>query len=225
MRSINALFNTQVRKIRCDGLPGGCSPCLQNNTECRTTDRITGRATQRGYVEGIEQQNRDLQQRVRELEQRLMQTGIDAKSANGFHDAASSSYEYNQSSTTQGSAWRSTAPPYTSQTGNGLTPPQREKNGFRESSTIRADSVGDNYLGISTSGSALSSINGTALSILGMTIDIADFMCDDMDEPDKSAIRQPLYNKSYQAFLRTAFNMNPPNKASFLRYDWDASFF
>src|SRR6187402_2065114 len=95
----------QVRKIRCDGLPGGCSPCLQNNTECRTTDRITGRATQRGYVEGIEQQNRALSERVQELEKRLMQSGIDVKPSNIYHDAAASNYDYNQSSSSQAPAW------------------------------------------------------------------------------------------------------------------------
>ena len=43
----------QTRKIRCDPQPGGCSPCAQNNTECRTTDRITGLARSRGHAENL----------------------------------------------------------------------------------------------------------------------------------------------------------------------------
>lgn len=42
-----------------------------------------------------------------------------------------------------------------------------------------------------------------------MEIDIADFDSVDMDEPDPSLSHQQLYNKSYQAFLQTALNINP----------------
>jgi len=85
-------FFPQVRKIRCDGLPGGCSPCLQNNTECRTTDRITGRATSRGYVEGLEQQNRDMEARIRDLETMMVQQGLDVKPTNGYHSQSASNF-------------------------------------------------------------------------------------------------------------------------------------
>ncbi|KAI9684154.1 MAG: hypothetical protein M1829_003424 [Trizodia sp. TS-e1964] len=70
-RTGQACDRCKVRKIRCDGLRGGCSPCSQNNTPCRTTDRITGRATSRGYVEDLEDRNRELEERVKELEARL----------------------------------------------------------------------------------------------------------------------------------------------------------
>jgi hypothetical protein len=198
-----------VRKIRCDGLPGGCSPCLQNNTECRTTDRITGRATQRGYVEGLEQQNRDIQHRIRELEQRLIQSGADIKPSDRYHSTASSSYDYNQPSSAQASSWSPAGPSYPPQSSNTLTAQQQETNMFRTLPVFRTGCTGDNYLGVSPGNSNLSSIKGTALSILGMEIDIADFESSDMDEPDASSFHLQLYNKSYQAFLQSALNINP----------------
>lgn len=75
--------------------------------------------------------------------------------------------------------------------------------------SFRAGFTGDNYLGINPGNSTLSSIKGTALSILGMEIDIADFDSLDMDEPDSSVFHPQLYNKSYQSFLQTALNINP----------------
>jgi hypothetical protein len=170
---------------------------LQNNTECRTTDRITGRATSRGYVEGLEQQNRDLMLRVQELER-------EKKASNGYQNT---SYEYAQAlSNVQRPAYSPTEYP---QTGSGLVGQQQETNMFRALPTFRAGCTGDNYLGVSPGNSNLSSIKGTALSILGMEIDIADFDSLDMDEPDASVFHPQLYNKSYQAFLQSALNINP----------------
>lgn len=80
---------------------------------------------------------------------------------------------------------------------------------FRALPAFRAGCTGDNYLGVSPGNSNLSSIKGTALSILGMEIDIADFDSLDMDEPDASVFHPQLYNKSYQAFLQSALNINP----------------
>ena len=72
------------------------------------------------------------------------------------------------------------------------------------------------------------SVKGTALSILGMEIDIADFDSPDMDEPDPSVFHPQLYNKSYQAFLQTILNVNAriekvdlPNRTQGVTYcDW-----
>ncbi|RFU32708.1 hypothetical protein B7463_g3610, partial [Scytalidium lignicola] len=210
-RTGQACDRCKIRKIRCDGLPGGCSPCLQNNTECRTTDRITGRATSRGYVEGLEQQNRDLQLRIRELEQRLMQNGVDIKPSNGFHANNVNSYDYGNASEAQTNGWGLSGTPYpTSQGTNSLiTQQHQETNMFRALPTFRAGCTGDNYLGVSPGNSHLSSIKGTALSILGMEIDIADFASEDMDEPHNQTFHHQLYNKSYQAFLQSALNINP----------------
>jgi hypothetical protein len=179
---------------------------LQNNSECFTTDRITGRATSRGYVEGIEQQNRDLQHRIRELEQQVIQAGGDVKSSNGYHGGGHTGFNYNPP-TVQAPTWNSTASSYTPQTA--MTTQDSEANMFRALPAFRAGCPGDNYLGVSPGNSNLSSIKGTALSILGMEIDIADFDSIDMDEPDSSSVFNPqLYNKSYQAFLQSALNIN-----------------
>jgi hypothetical protein len=203
----------QVRKIRCDGLPGGCSPCLQNQTECRTTDRITGRAAPRGYVESIEAQNRELAIRVRELEQLLIQNGIDVKPAANYPDQPIQSYGYN--ATGQGGDVQMWSQATTSSTYHAAVPStnlggaQEETNMFRALSSFRTGCIGDNYLGVS-SGNRLSSINGAALSILGMEIDVADFTSLDIEEPDPNASDFPpqLYNKSFQAFLQSALNVN-----------------
>lgn len=73
---------------------------------------------------------------------------------------------------------------------------------------FRAHSHGDNYVGVSLGNSYLSSIKGTSLSVLGMEIDVADFSSSDIDEP--SSLFQPeFYNKSYQSFLQSAYNVNP----------------
>lgn len=61
-----------------------------------------------------------------------------------------------------------------------------------------------------------------------MEIDIADFTSQDMDEPDTEFLHPQLYNKSYQAFLQSAFNINPslekvelPSRVDGLTYaDW-----
>ncbi|KAI9648203.1 hypothetical protein NHQ30_002835 [Ciborinia camelliae] len=210
MRTGQACDRCKVRKIRCDGLPGGCSPCLQNNTECRTTDRITGRATSRGYVEGIEQQNRDLQHRIQELEHRLMQSGADVKPTSVYHDSGPEQYGYGQPSNGMQQTWSSAGPAYTSPTTTTVNNGQhQETNMFRALPAYRAGCMGDNYLGVSPGSSHLSAIKGTALSILGMEIDIADFRSTDMDEPDSSVFHPELYNKSYQSFLQSAWNVNP----------------
>ncbi|KAK7757060.1 hypothetical protein SLS62_001078 [Diatrype stigma] len=69
----------------------------------------------------------------------------------------------------------------------------------------------DAHLGVNTDQAPLSSIKGTTLSILGSTIDINLFDAPDMDEtPPNAAARSPLYNKSLQAMMQTALNVNPP---------------
>lgn len=65
-----------------------------------------------------------------------------------------------------------------------------------------------------------------------MEIDIADFDSPDMDEPDPSLFHPQLYNKSYQAFVQSAMNMNAriekadlPKRTDGLTYaEWYFSF-
>jgi hypothetical protein len=150
-----------------------------------------------------------MQHRIRELEQRLIQGGADVKPSNGYGDAGASSNDFNQSSSVQQSQWTGSGSQYGPQPSSALTDGQQETNVFRALPTFRSGCTGDNYLGVSAGNSNLSSIKGTALSILGMEIDIADFESLDMDEPDGSVFHPQLYNKSYQAFLQSALNINP----------------
>lgn len=69
----------------------------------------------------------------------------------------------------------------------------------------------DAHLGVAGDSAPLSSIKGTQLSILGMTVDLASFEAPDMDEPPPDGqLPTPLYNKSSQAFLQSIMNVNPP---------------
>jgi hypothetical protein len=149
-----------------------------------------------------------MQHRIRELEQRLIQGGAEVKPSNDYHDAAAPSYDYSQTSAGQPPPWNAPSTPFSPPNSNGNAQSQ-ETNMFRALPAFRAGFPGDNYLGVSPGNSNLSSIKGTALSILGMEIDIADFDSLDMDEPDASVFHPQLYNKSYQAFLQSALNINP----------------
>ncbi|KAI9802470.1 MAG: hypothetical protein M1825_002855 [Sarcosagium campestre] len=233
-RTGQACDRCKVRKIRCDGLPGGCSPCLQNNTECRTTDRITGRATSRGYVEGLEQRAHEMGSRIKELEAQLTSVGVEFKPFE-FHEAAvhapqlpphppppprqpahgSVDWEIAHVSVSA-PPWNraSGAPagqqlPFKADVAADATPRTQETNIFRALPVFRTGCSGDNYLGVSSGKTYLSSIRGTALSVLGMEIDIADFDSSDMDEPSHAVFQSELYNKSYQSFLQSTLNVNP----------------
>jgi hypothetical protein len=151
----------------------------------------------------------------------LIQGGADIKPTNGYNDTGGQVYEYNQPSA-PAPTWTSTSSSYPSQT---QPAQQQETNMFRALPAFRAGCTGDNYLGVSPGNSNLSSIKGTALSILGMEIDIADFDSVDLDEPNSTDLHGQLYNKSYQAFLQSALNINPriekvdlPQRADALTY-------
>ena len=207
--------------MRCDDQPTGCTPCMQNQSECKTTDRITGKATVRGYVQSLEHQLGDLERRNRELESRLAALGEDVRSNTDggdsttaptaqWHEAPSSIKRQSR----EGNHERTSLPIHTasgiqSNTGNNSGP---SKAGERppELPDFRSGLAGNNYLGVSTGNSLLSSIKGTSMTVLGMEIDLADYMSADVDEPDPSlAESQPVYNKSYRAFVQTAFGMSP----------------
>ena len=147
-----------------------------------------------------------MQHRIHELEQRLLQSGGDIKPSHDYTDAAGSSYDYSQTSVGQASSWN---PSSSFGIANAAAAQQQETNMLRSLPAFRSGIPGDNFLGVSPGNSNLSAIKGTALSILGMEIDIADFASMDMDEPDKAMFHPELYNKSYQAFLQSALNINP----------------
>jgi hypothetical protein len=149
-----------------------------------------------------------MQTRIQELEQRLIQNGLDVKPSNGYKSSTTPAYDYNPpSSTAPATAWGSSASHYTSQPGDAPRT-QPETGLFNALPSLRTGCTGDNYLGVAFGNPNLS-LKGTALSILGMEIDIADFDSPDMDEPDPSVFYPHLYNKSYEAFLRSTLNVNP----------------
>jgi hypothetical protein len=132
------------------------------------------------------------------------------KPSNVYHDAAPAQYFNGVSQNGLPSMW--SAAPHSNvyanpAQGHIISSGQQETNMFRALPAFRAGCPGDNYLGVSSGNSHLSSIKGTVLSILGMEIDIADFTSQDVDEPDQSP-HPNLYNKSYQAFLQTALGVN-----------------
>ncbi|KAH8596660.1 fungal-specific transcription factor domain-containing protein [Bisporella sp. PMI_857] len=213
-----------IRKIRCDVLPGGCSPCLQTSTTCQTTDRTTGLTRVRGAEERLEDENRALRDRVQELTDQLnvarqeIQQGKGGQGQpNGYRDPPSEKYGYSYAGKgTQPSSW-----------GGNVTANNLQGTSSRAPS-FRPGSLQDTFLGVSSKTSNLSVINGTALSIFGMEIDIADFESADMDPPDNLSFNPRLYNKSFQAFTQTALNINvrlepvefPSRSDGFSYFEW-----
>lgn len=197
---------------------------MQNQSSCRTTDRITGVATVRGYVQNLEQRIQYLENHNRELQDKLHSFGIEIKPSNTYDDTATTSLaQWNQA---QGNGdhqvWESDGHNGNS-TNNHTIQYASLANGSSMSSPtdtnvirlpeFRGGLTGDNYLGVSSGNSLLSSIRGTSLNVLGMEIDLADYMSSDLDEPDPSALQdKPLCNKSYHAFVQTAFSSCPKPK-------------
>lgn len=197
--------------MRCDDMPDGCAPCMQNQSACQTTDRNTGEAVVRGHI-------KRLQRRIQELEDRLTSMGVDVKTSDRYADPSTTPLL--QWSDDQGNAnhnmWENDG-----QDLNSVHPnlPQYATNRHRLLSDLTPDTsgtrlpqfrgglAGNNYLGVSSGNSFVSSIRGTSLNVLGVEIDLADYMSADLDEPDPSSfVMKPVYNKSYHAFVHTAFS-------------------
>nr|UPH72872.1 putative Zn(2)-Cys6 transcription factor [Neofusicoccum parvum]UPH72873.1 putative Zn(2)-Cys6 transcription factor [Neofusicoccum parvum] len=213
-RTGQACDRCKVRKIRCDGRPGGCSPCVQNNTECKTTDRITGRATTRGHTEQLEYENNHLKGALYALQQQLKEIGVEPRipsnpqAPQGFAPSLSPQPQSAwQNGSHDGQLWGSTPPaPSTASLSN--YPHMNDANGTRDTDqsqfhgpnlpTFRAGLHGDNYLGVSSANSVLSPIKGTSLSFFGMEIDLNDFVPDDVEDSSNPV--------SYQHFLSVALN-------------------
>ena len=197
---------------------------MQNQSECKTTDRITGKATVRGYVQCLERQLDDLQDRNHKLEARLIALGEDVRTTIDYSDPATAPlvqwHEEQASSNRRPWEGSSRDPAISSQhvaTNDGSSTRGSSVNVADEHRPklpdFRTGLAGNNYLGVSTGNSLLSSIRGTSMTVLGMDIDLADYMSVDVDEPDPSiAGAQPVYNKSYRAFVQTAFGTSPKLK-------------
>ena len=206
--------------MRCDDQRNGCGPCLQSRSECKTTDRITGKATVRGYVQSLESRLEHLQSYTRELEARLLSLGEDAKTSERCRDSMKAplppwpAKKNTESRTTAGSDGQRRDIEGDDRSIYNMSPndpvSETSSDEYTRLPEFRAGLAGNNYLGISTGNSLLSSIHGTAMNVLGMEIDLADYMSQDADESDpRNSGAQPMYNKSYRAFVQTTFGISP----------------
>lgn len=222
-RTGQACDRCRVRKMRCDDNVNGCAPCLQNQSECKTTDRITGKATVRGYVQSLERRLEELESHNRLLQGRLASLGedvLDIELQIKYEDPATASLVqwHEEQRVGNRSAWdksgegtRGSDHSGSSFRGNIIGGPTSAEESPSRLPRFRDGLAGNNYLGVSTGSSLLSSIRGTSMNVLGMEIDLADYMSADLDEPDPTPAgnRPPVYNKSYQAFVLTAFGTSP----------------
>ncbi|KAK3725997.1 hypothetical protein LTR37_000145 [Vermiconidia calcicola] len=195
-RTGQACDRCKVRKIRCDARLGGCSPCLQNNTECKTTDRITGRPIARGHTETLETENTNLKMYMVELQQQLREHGVEPKQQ---APSVQSSYIPTASVWMQGGQQQQGS--WGDLSSSGLLPaaPQTERHNSQGSllPEFRPGCIGDNYLGVASGSDMLSPIEGTQLSLFGMKIDLAEFLPPETD-PDSDPM-------SYRTFLLHTF--------------------
>ncbi|KAL8838396.1 MAG: hypothetical protein Q9170_002156 [Blastenia crenularia] len=207
-----------IRKMRCDDNPEGCSPCLQNQSACKTTDRITGRATVRGYVQSVERRLQQLESHCHELEDRLASLGVDVKPFMQYGSPSSVQHLQCKEPRERSShrEWlektpsRNNSVPYSSTAFESPRRLSQTDGSVSRLPDFRNGLTGENYLGVSSGNSLVSSIRGTSLNVLGMEIDLADYMHADLDEPNPSDYeREPVYNKSYYAFILTAFSAKP----------------
>ncbi|KAF4467692.1 Transcriptional activator acu-15 [Fusarium albosuccineum] len=212
-RTGQACDRCKVRKIRCDALPEGCSHCTNQNLECYVTDRVTGRTERRGYMQELEREKNDMLSHIRNLEKLLGTNGVEVKPWQwtpyaqyppgvSFDDMGNPIPDPNTGETWSqvGSAWVK----------NDATKPKFTPSFPRSLLESRPQ---ESHLGVGGDSAPLSSIKGTRLSILGMTVDLASFQAPDidLDEPPADAkMSTPLYNKSPQAFLQSIMGVNPP---------------
>ncbi|GAB7363256.1 hypothetical protein MBLNU230_g3538t1 [Neophaeotheca triangularis] len=201
-RTGQACDRCKVRKIRCDARPGGCSPCLQNNTECKTTDRITGRATSRGHTENLENENASLRMYMVELQQQLREHEIEPRPMPGVPpgylpatSAPQQQYEPQARSSTADWEGSVVLGEQQGQTQNG--PEGRQGSQTSLLPDFKSGCVGDNYLGVSSENNWLSPIKGTSLALFGMEIDLAKFT------PAENDLGQSAM--SYETFLNNSF--------------------
>ncbi|GAB7329775.1 hypothetical protein MBLNU13_g01503t1 [Cladosporium sp. NU13] len=165
--------------------PGGCSPCAQNNTECRTTDRITGLARSRGHAENLDRENAGLRAYVESLERQLKDKGVEPIPVPAHATLATDSQTQPSPVEQATSSWGTLHQPQ-----GDSTPAQ----GVRLSE-FRTGCIGDNYLGVSSGNSWLSPIEGTSVSLFGATLDLAEYIPEDRVDS----------GTSYQNFLDKAF--------------------
>ncbi|KAK6522863.1 hypothetical protein TWF281_002293 [Arthrobotrys megalospora] len=177
-RTGQACDRCKIRKIRCDGLSGGCSPCRQNNTECRTTDRISHRAVPRGYIEQLEKKCADYEAKIKDMEA-LLQAGGLASPGNKSHDGSSTSGSNVGWNPGDKDQWRT-----------GRSPNREDNDPHGRPAFLIRKSGAQAHVGMYTGNSYMTSTRASALSVLGISIDLADLQ--GVQEPARSLNYVPV---------------------------------
>lgn len=186
----------------------------------------------RGYVQSLERRLHELEARCHDLEGRLSSLGVDIPPLLP-HDkpVATTPSQWHQSGdeVLQDNCFARNAlryRPAMSEASRRMSEPDTSVYRLPD---FRDGLTGDNYLGVSSGNYFISSIRGTVLNVLGMEIDLADYMHADLDEPDPSKYNEePVYNKSYSSFIFTAFSSKakikemdlPPREEGFRCTEW-----
>ncbi|KAH8754827.1 hypothetical protein F5883DRAFT_687778 [Diaporthe sp. PMI_573] len=203
-RTGQACDRCKVRKIRCDRTPEGCSPCAQQNLECNVTDRVTGRAERRGYLQQLEREKEGMMTRLHDMEKLLEDKGIQVwrwqwTPPYGSSTPLDPNNDPSKDQWTQFfSLWVKDASRQAEKSlKDGCTTQQASS--FETADPRTADA----RLGGIANGAPLSSINGTQQSILCTTIDITSSKPPDVDcrlpgVPENTQ----LYGKSLQSWVK-----------------------
>ncbi|KAF2425800.1 hypothetical protein EJ08DRAFT_594130 [Tothia fuscella] len=191
-RTGQACDRCKIRKIRCDSAVGGCSPCRQTQATCKTTDRITGKATVRGLTDILEGENRYLKTKLREMQQQMRDLGIQVED-----DGDSSQYaSQSQLQPREEPRWDLPHQHNSSRRNTHaiIEIPQENTSLFRRHIANETGSLSQDP--------GFSLLRGTKLALFGMQIDLAEF-ADDISEVDSPA--------TYEGFMEQIFNRTPPN--------------
>ncbi|KAK1829598.1 transcriptional activator protein acu-15 [Podospora conica] len=212
-RTGQACDRCKVRKIRCDALAEGCSPCVTLSLDCYVTDRVTNRTERRGYLQQLEREKVAMLSHIQNLEKLLQDNGVEVRPWE--YPSYKDTYPPGVVPDTMGNLTQDGRPGCQWQLVRsvwvkGSADKQQLPSGpIARYSAPRARPP-EGHLGVSSDSAPLSSIKGTTLSILGTTIDITSFDAPDMDEPPPGTpIGSPLYNKSMMSFMQSILNINP----------------
>lgn len=184
-RTGQACDRCKVRKIRCDGRPEGCTPCEQNRSPCRTTDRITGRATVRGHAEAMESENSYLRNHIADLQAQLRELGVEPRAPPAYTAPQPPSHPWSSHAADNNHSWPEVVRKTSESPLPGYAPAGSTlKSEFQPLPQFKYHSIGDNYLGVAAGDSLLSHIKGTSLSVFGTEIDITDHMASEAEYED-----------------------------------------
>lgn len=171
--------------MRCDPDPLGCGPCKSKSLPCVTTDRISGRPSERGHVERLEGEIHALRQQLSAYMSRYgPMEGVDFQAIRPSSE---------------------TSPTYPSSNGCG------SDTTHGPDIRLMADFLDAGQANSGLNGPHPGPIRGTKVDVMGEEVDIADFDCPEMDEA-KPGMRESQYqfNNSRLSFLNTIMGHSRP---------------